>query len=88
MPRLEAEDALALSHFQGKERICSRLAAGAEAGRPTTSPGRRRGMPDLIVSAAHDDLLVSCILLAHAEAAIPGDEPPGSRWLGRPRPQT
>jgi aminoacrylate hydrolase len=38
MPRLEAEDALALSHFQGKENLLKRLQALKQAdflaGRP------------------------------------------------------
>jgi aminoacrylate hydrolase len=78
MPRLEAEDALALSHFQGKENLLKRLQA--EAGR-LHSPGRRRGMPDLIVSA-HDDLLVPASCSRTLQAAIPGSQRVEMAWGG------
>ncbi len=77
LPRLEAEDALAISHFQGKENLLKRLQALKQA--DFSRRAAAIACPTLIISAA-DDLLVpaSC-----SPRAADGDPPAASSWKCR-----
>ncbi|EOY9170974.1 TPA: pyrimidine utilization protein D [Raoultella ornithinolytica] len=79
MPRLEAEDALALSHFQGKENLLKRLQALKQA--DFTRRAAAVACPTLIVSA-HDDLLVPASCSRTLQAAIPGSQRVEMAWGG------
>lgn len=79
LPRLEAEDALAISHFQGKENLLKRLNALKQA-----DFSRRAAAitcPTLIISAA-DDLLVPASCSRVLQAAIPGSQLAEMAWGG------
>lgn len=79
LPRLEAEDALAISHFQGKDNLLKRLNALKQA-----DFSRRAAAitcPTLIISAA-DDLLVPASCSRVLQAAIPGSQLVEMAWGG------
>ena len=79
LPRLEAEDALAISHFQGKDNLLKRLNALKQA-----DFSRRAAAitcPTLIISAA-DDLLVPTSCSRVLQAAIPGSQLVEMAWGG------
>ncbi|MGA6509856.1 pyrimidine utilization protein D, partial [Klebsiella sp. K769] len=69
LPRLEAEDALAISHFQGKENLLKRLQALKQA--DFSRRASAIACPTLIISAA-DDLLVPASCSRVLQTAIPG----------------
>ncbi len=80
LPRLEAEDALAISHFQGKENLLKRLQALKQA----DFFSRRAAAiacPTLIISAA-DDLLVPASCSRVLQTAIPGSQLVEMPWGG------
>ena len=79
MPRLEAEDALALSHFQGKENLLKRLQALKQA--DFSRRASAVACPTLIVSA-HDDLLVPASCSRTLQAAIAGSQRVEMAWGG------
>ncbi|MXS16734.1 pyrimidine utilization protein D [Klebsiella oxytoca] len=79
LPRLEAEDALAISHFQGKENLLKRLNALKQA-----DFSRRAAAivcPTLVISAA-DDLLVPASCSRLLQAAIPDSQLVEMAWGG------
>lgn len=79
MPRLEAEDALALSHFQGKDNLLKRLHALKEA--DFSRRAAQLACPALIVSA-NDDLLVPASCSRTLAAAIPNSQQVEMAWGG------
>lgn len=79
LPRLEAEDALAISHFQGKENLLKRLQALKQA--DFSRRAAAIACPTLIVSAA-DDLLVPASCSRVLQAAIPGSQRVEMPWGG------
>lgn len=76
LPRLEAEDALAISHFQGKENLLKRLQALKQA--DFSRRASAIACPTLIISAA-DDLLVPASCSRVLQTAIPA----ASSWKCR-----
>ncbi len=80
LPRLEAEDALAISHFQGKENLLKRLQALKQA--DFSRRAAAIACPTLIISAA-DDLLVPRLLLPRAADGDPR-QPARGNAVGRP----
>ncbi|TCW16525.1 aminoacrylate hydrolase [Raoultella sp. BIGb0138] len=79
MPRLEAEDALALSHFQGKENLLKRLQALKQA--DFSRQACAVTCPTLIISA-HDDLLVPASCSRTLQEAIAGSQRVEMTWGG------
>ena len=79
LPRLEAEDALAISHFQGKENLLKRLQALKQA--DFSRRAAAIACPTLIISAA-DDLLVPASCSRMLQAAIPGSRLVEMAWGG------
>ena len=70
-PRMEAEEALALAHFQGKNTLMRRLHALKQADF-SAQAGRVRCPVQMICSA--DDLLVPTVCSAELQAALPGSQ--------------
>lgn len=68
-PRLEAEEALALAHFQGKANLLRRLAALKQA--DFRRHAARIRCPVQIVCSA-DDLLVPAVCSSELQTALPG----------------
>ena len=68
-PRLEAEEALALAHFQGKNNLLRRLAALKQA--DFSRQAARIRCPVQVICSA-DDLLVPAVCSTELQAAIPG----------------
>ncbi|MGW8098185.1 pyrimidine utilization protein D, partial [Klebsiella pneumoniae] len=79
LPRLEAEDALAISHFQGKENLLKRLQALKQA--DFSRRASAIACPTLIISAA-DDLLVPASCSRVLQTAIPGSQLVEMPWGG------
>ncbi len=79
LPRLEAEDALAISHFQGKENLLKRLQALKQA--DFSRRAAAIACPTLIISAA-DDLLVPASCSRVLQTAIPGSQLVEMPWGG------
>ncbi|STT49435.1 hydrolase or acyltransferase RutD [Klebsiella pneumoniae] len=80
LPRLEAEDALAFSHFQGKENLLKRLQALKQA--DFSRRASAIACPTLIISAA-DDLLVPASCSRVLQTANPR-QPARGNAVGRP----
>ncbi|MCW9666605.1 pyrimidine utilization protein D [Klebsiella oxytoca] len=79
LPRLEAEDALAISHFQGKENLLKRLNALKQA--DFSRRAAAIACPTLVISAA-DDLLVPASCSRLLQAAIPNSQLVEMAWGG------
>ena len=79
LPRLEAEDALAISHFQGKENLLKRLQALKQA--DFSRRAAAIACPTLIISAA-DDLLVPASCSRVLQTAISGSQHVEMPWGG------
>lgn len=79
LPRLEAEDALAISHFQGKDNLLKRLNALKQA--DFSRQAAAIACPTLIISAA-DDLLVPASCSRVLQAAIPASQRVEMAWGG------
>ena len=67
-PRLEAEEALALAHFQGKTNLLHRLSALKKA--DFSRHAARIRCPVQIICSA-DDMLVPAVCSSELQAAIP-----------------
>ncbi|WP_142502143.1 pyrimidine utilization protein D [Klebsiella sp. 2680] len=78
-PRLEAEDALAISHFQGKDNLFKRLNALKQA--DFSRRAAEITCPTFIISAA-DDLLVPASCSRVLQEAIPGSQRVEMAWGG------
>lgn len=78
-PRMEAEDALALSHFQGKDNLLKRLQALKQA--DFSRQAAAVTCPTLVISA-RDDLLVPASCSRSLQAAIPGSQLVEMAWGG------
>lgn len=76
---VEAEDALAISHFQGKENLLKRLQALKQA--DFSRRASAIACPTLIISAA-DDLLVPASCSRVLQTAIPGSQLVEMPWGG------
>lgn len=79
LPRLEAEEALAISHFQGKDNLLKRLNALRQA--DFSRRAAAISCPTLIISAA-DDLLVPASCSRALQAAIAGSQLVEIAWGG------
>lgn len=67
-PRLEAEEALALAHFQGKSNLLHRLSALKKA--DFSRHAARIHCPVHLICSA-DDMLVPCVCSTELQAALP-----------------